>query len=61
MERKRVKERKKENNRKTTSSHRCRILVLVFKHDNLKAVDFVQLLDGIVHLGKVRKDQPIKE
>ena len=56
-----MKERKKENNRKTTSSHRCRILVLVLEHDNLKAVDFVQLLDGIVHLGKVRKDQPIKE
>ena len=36
-------------------------MVLVLEHDDLKAVDFVQLLDGIVHLGKVRKDQPINE
>ena len=58
-----VRELKRERKRtkKTTSSHRCRILVLVLQHDNLKAIDFVQLLDGIVHLGKVRKDQPIKE
>ena len=31
-------------------SHRCRVLILVLEHDDLKSVDVIQLLDSIVNL-----------
>ena len=51
-ERRQKKKREQESNQKTFPhyAHRCRVLILVLEHDNLKSVDVIQLLDSIVNL-----------
>ena len=50
-ERRQKKENGKENKKTVpNNSHRCRVLILVLEHDDLKSVDVIQLLDSIVNL-----------